>query len=456
MRCTPWLLLLLAAALRVAACVRTPTPGRDGATYLWLAQQWQHGDLDALFTSVFHPLYPFLTGCALRLFPNLDVVVAGQLISAGCATLAVVPLWSVTRRAFGERAALWTGLLYAIGSWFVRHPAECMSEGPFYLLTALWASWLWRTTPRPLLESLLAGIAAGLAFLVRPEGAALAATAALHLWATGRRTTAALHLLSASAVCAALPVGAWICGQGFMLTPKAAFNWNVGAGGADSSLGHYLQHWLRLPGDACEGLGYLLFPLMVAGAWCHRPRSLRDPSLLLVLPFVLQWAVIPLLKSHHRFVSGFGVLLLPYAGALLPSLLTWLQHKRHWLPALAIFVLLGSEARWWLNTTTDRTIERDLGRELGAHLQPHETLATDMPRLQFFAGRQPPPPEVIPATLILEVARQPGCRFVVLKRGRTELDRSELLRLGLQRLSLPSALRDHPAAADIEVFVRPR
>ncbi|MCB9886397.1 MAG: glycosyltransferase family 39 protein [Planctomycetes bacterium] len=438
--------------MRLFVCLRTPMPGRDGVAYLWMGQQWQHGDLGGLFGTVFHPLYPFLVGSVLRVWPGLDVVAAGQLVAAGCGALAVVPIWMATRRLFGDRAAVWAGFAYAIGTWFVRHPAECMSEGPFYLLAALWAHWLLRERPR----AALAGIAAGVAFLARPEGAAMAATACVHLALTRRWSGAARHALAAFAAGALLPLGYLAFGHGLTLTPKAAFNWNVGAGGADDGITYYLLQWLRLPGDAIEGLGYITALLMLGGAIWLRPRRRDDPRWLLLLPFLLQCAVIPLLKSHHRFLSGFGVLLLPFAGAAFVGLLDRLRARRPWLPWLAIAVLIGSEARLWLDRPTDRTIERDLGRALAAELQSGEVVVSDMPRLEFFAGQRPPPPAPIPAAAILEIARQPRCRFVALKRGRTDVDPQSLAALGLAPVPLPAAVAAHPAAADVLLFGRAR
>ena len=256
--------------MRVFGCVCTKVPGDDGIAYLWMAEQWAKGDLGGLFQTVFHPLYPFLIGLLLRLWPGLDVVLAGQLVASLCGALAIVPLWFVAKGLFGERAAWWAGIMYAIGNWYVRHPANCMSEGPFYLLAAAWA---WAVL-RSRLLALLAGACAGLAFLARPEGALLAAAAGLYFGAHRRWSQAAAVAVAAVLLGALLPLGFLCTGHGFTLTPKALYNWQVGAGGSDSPVGFYLRQWLSLPGDAWEGLGYLVLPLMLAGGICWRPRRL--------------------------------------------------------------------------------------------------------------------------------------------------------------------------------------
>lgn len=450
MRRAAWLLLALAVAARAYRCALTPVPDLDGVAYLWMAQQWAGGDVGKLFATVFHPLYPFLVGLLLRWWPGLDIVVAGQFVAGSCAALAVVPLWLVARQLFGERAAWWGGVMYALGTWFARYPAECMSEGPFYLLVTASAWAVLRPRPRPM----LAGIAAGLAFLARPEGALMAAAAALFFAAHRRWSRVAVVAFAAMAVGALLPLGSVATGHGFTLTPKAVFNWQVGAGASDNPLLYYLQQGWLLLGDAWEGLGYVVFPLLLLGAARWRPRWLGDVRLVLLLPLAAQCALIPLLKSHHRFVSGLGVLLLPFAGAMFADLLARVRRRGRWLPWLSIALLLGSEARLWLDLPNDRRIERDLGRELGRRLRYGEVLASDMPRLLFFAGLQPPPPARITLADVLTRARRPDCRFVVLKKGRTALDSGDLAILGLEPEELPVLLCADPGAADIRLFAR--
>ncbi|GAB4136427.1 MAG: hypothetical protein Fur0037_00950 [Planctomycetota bacterium] len=451
MKRAPWILFLLAAAARWIICARTPVPGRDGVSYLWMAQEWARGNHAALFETVFHPLYPLSTGLLLTAWPGLDIVAAGQIVSAGTAAVAAIPLWYAGRAVFGEPAASLGVVFYALGTWFVRHPAECLSEGPFYLWTALWAAALFRSRARPA----LAGAAAGLAFLTRPEGISLAGAGFLFLIGRGKRRSAAIHAGAAVLGSAVLPLCETLFGPGFTLTPKASFNWRAGAGGSPHPLLFYLGQWLRLPGDALEGLGYAVFPLMLLGVWRAKPGRISDPRLALALPFAVQCLVAPLLKSHHRFVSGPGLLLLPFAGEALHSLLG--RHVRLSAPRVlaCLLLLAGSEARLWLDPRTDRRIERDLGRLLGRELRYGETLASDMPRLVFFAGRKPPPPRPIGPAEILMEALDPNCRFVVLRKGRTPLDSEDLAILGLEPREVPALLSSLPGASEIRIHQRP-
>jgi len=458
-RRAPWSFLWLAIAVRALVAVRTEVPGRDGVSYLWMAEAFARGDFGALFHTVFHPLYPALVGGLLWACPVLDAVVAGQLVASGLAAIAVVPLWAVAGRLFGPMAATATALAYATGAWFARHPAECMSEGPFYLCVATWAHALLGERPRPA----RAGVAAGLAFLLRPEGALLLAVGGGWLLAARRARAAATLAAVALPIMALLPAGYAICGDGFTLTPKATFNYEVGVGGATSPWLHYLGEACKLPLAAWEELGWLWLPLAIAGAIAKRPRGLAAPATLLLVPFVLQCAVVPLLQSHWRFLSGYGVLLLPFAGVAAAGTWKGLAARGRALPWLFVALLAAADVRVFGARNADRAVERDLGRWLAHELGPGEFVVSDMPRLDFFAGQQPPPPRPITADDVLRRAASPQCRFVVLvvRRGdtgdrrRTDVDDSALSALGLEPM-LPPAILSAADERSLRLFARTR
>jgi hypothetical protein len=456
-RRAPWSILVLAVAVRWLVCALTEVPGRDGTTYLWMARAFAGGDPGALFQTVFHPLYPALVGAVLWLSPGLDPEFAGQLVAAGLGAAAVVPLWAAAAAMFGPARANVAALAYATGAWFARHPAECMSEGPFFLCAASWAWALVGARTRPL----LAGLAAGLAFLLRPEAASMLLVGVLVLGARRQRRAALLLAAVALPLMLLLPCGFAAYGDGFTLTPKAVFNYEVGAGSSPAPLWHYLREAAVLPLAAAEEVGWLWLPLAVVGTvrhWRTRPAgsALAAPAAVLLLPFVLQCLVTPLLFSHWRFLAGYGVLLLPFAGAATVDLWSALRRRHRLLPWLLPVLLAAAEGRVFGARNQGRAIERDLGRYLGARLEAGEFVVSDMPRLDYFAGQEPPPPRpILPATVLARAA-EPGCRFVVLVQGRTDIDDAALAKLGLEPLPPPPILSEPAGRRGIRLFVRPR
>jgi hypothetical protein len=450
---TPLLLLLCKALVCALVACRTGVPGLDGVSYLWMAQETAAGRPEALFATVFHPLYPALVATLLRAMPALDPELAGQLVACSCATLAILPLWATAVASFDRRIATWTCICYAVGAWFARNPAECLSEGPFFLLVALWAYALTRVRP----HAALAGAFGALAYLCRPEGAALIAIGAVWLWGRRERARALELLLGALPLAALLPAGYAALGPGFTLTPKASFNWTVGAGSEEhGGIALLLKNVAELPLSSCEEIGFLVFPLVVVGLVLQRPGRWRDPRWLLLAPFLAQCCAVVLVRSHHRFLAGYGMLLLPFAGVTLAWCWQSLLRKDPRLPWLVPLLLLASESRVVAERNQDREIERQLGLYLGPQLLPGETLASDMPRVVYYAGRRPPEPKPITPAEILAAAVRPECRFVALSLTRRDRLADEVAGLGLEPVELPALLSARAGRHSVQVYANPR
>ena len=448
-----WVLLPLAVLLRAWACHVTEVPGRDGATYLWMAQQLAHGDVAAFLSTVFHPLYPALVSPLLALFPGLDAVVAGQVVAAGCAALAILPLAAMARALHGPRVAAWTAALYAVGTWWCRHPAECMSEGPYLLLLATWAWAL--LEPRALVRhAVVAGLAAGLAWLARPEGLALVPVGATWLVLRGRRNHAAWSAAAALPLCALLPVALALAGRGLVLTPKAAFVYAEGVGGSPFPVVHWLAEFAKQPLALFEAMGFVTFPLVLAGLWLSRPHALRSPPALLLAPLLVQCLVAPGLFAHHRFLNPQCMLLLPFAALTLDR---WFAAPRtRMLAWTAVAAVVASEARVLAPRNTGRAVERELGVVLANQLQTDAWVVTDMPRLAFFAGRKPPPPRPFTPTDLKNALADPHCTHLAMVKGRggVDVDVPSLAAAGFEPMILPSRLAAVAQDRGILVFSR--
>lgn len=434
-----WFLLALVTRALVAA--RTAMPGRDGASYLWMADKMAEGDFAAAFGTVFHPGYPLLV--APLVAAGIDTTRAAQALGAVLAAVAVVPLAALTLRWFGIAAARAAAALYVGGLWLCRYPAECLSEGPFYLAVATWAAATFASPPRPRLSAL----AAAAAYWLRPEGLALAVAAAL---AQRRQASfSAAHLRWFMLAAGALPVAYWSLGHGLTLTPKAAFNYQVGIGRGVEPLRHYFGHAAQMSLTAFEALGYGVWPLALWGGLLLVRRDAE--RLWLVAPFVAQMLVVPLLRSHARFLSGFGVLLLPCAAL---SLVTLARARPRWLALSVAAALLPDLVRLPVARGVDRSIERQLGEYLGSRLRPGERIVTEMPRLEYYAGLQPGPPRPITRDELLRSAADPRARFVVVVAQRSQLDAHDWTSRGWRAVSLPQVISMLAHARGLLVYER--
>lgn len=453
--CHPVFLLALAVLVRLVVAAGTLVPGRDSEHYLWMAERVAEGQFGAAFETVFHPVYSLLVATLLICLPDIDAVVAGQMVSCGLGALAVLPLFAVTSRLFGRRAAAAAGFLYAVGIWFARHPADCLSEGPFYLLVA-GTVWLLTSDRRTSAAHLLiAGGLAGLAYGTRPEGAALILVGAPWLWLSRRHRDAVAFLAAGVATSLVWPTGYWWYGDGFTVTPKLGFNYAVGVGRAEDAASHYLGHLVQIPGELFEALGYIAVPMALVGLFLARPWTLRSPTTLIIALVMMQIAIIPLLRSHFRYLSGYGFLLLVFAG------LTW----RHLSPRLSgwptplltgavLLAVAGDLVRIPQERRQDRTVLIELGRHLAPQLRQGESLATDMPRLSYFSGAKPGPPREIPDAELLEWCDRPTTRFVAIVQSRSEITAEDLRRRGFTPLQTPPELALLIKARSIAAYER--
>jgi 4-amino-4-deoxy-L-arabinose transferase-like glycosyltransferase len=80
----------------------------------------------------FGPLHLYLVGFALKVVP--DKALAGRLVSLLFGVLSVVPLFAFTRRLFGWRAGVWTGLAFSVWGMHLQMSTTAASESLSLLL----------------------------------------------------------------------------------------------------------------------------------------------------------------------------------------------------------------------------------------------------------------------------------------------------------------------------------
>jgi hypothetical protein len=397
------------------------------------------GEPGRLLDSVFHPVFPAIVGVVRAILPNVDPVVAIQSVACVASALAVFPLWHIARRV-DLASARFALVAFAIGTWFVRHPADGLSEGMFHLTVA--GSGALLLAEGRLRTRALAGFAAALAFGTRPEGA-LAALVAI-AWLAQTAGIGAVLQYSLGLSSALLLVLAWSLANGaLVLTPKAAFVWNDGMGG--EGLSHWFAHFPRAVAAIPEALGYGVGPLAVLGALsCLRAGSeSRRTAALLALPFALQLLVIPILRSHHRFLSGFGILMLPFAKVALTTLAVRVGlRSRAIFAGVVLAVFAGDLIRLPASRRADRVVERRLGEWLRSRDVRDGQLVSDLQRADYFAGVRPAPPRRITAEETARAAEHAEVRFVVHSGPQRDRLATRLAALGFRPAELPIDLRD--------------
>jgi hypothetical protein len=193
-RRTDWraiaLLALIAVGLRAWQLTHTEVASRDSISYIRIAWQLGHGDWRTVLPRMdHHPGYPAAVLAVSYLVRSLvpddlprAMQLSAQLASSLAGVLLVVPTYFLGRELFGRRVAFWTALLFQCLPAGGRVLGDGLSEGLFLLFagSSLTMACHALRSGSPIGFG-LAGLLSALAYLTRPEGAAVALAAGLVL-----------------------------------------------------------------------------------------------------------------------------------------------------------------------------------------------------------------------------------------------------------------------------------
>jgi hypothetical protein len=325
------LLFALGLGLRLWVIERTDVAARDSIGFIRYALRLEREPLTEVLRDSEHPpIYPatvMLVSWPVRAFRGDSgcdtMVLSCQLASALMTVLSIVPL-VLLGRELGSRSMAWiaVGLILCLPAW-LRLTSDGLSEGTFlfWLSTALWLGC--RGARKPGIVVLAAcGMAAGVAYLTRPEGAEVVAAVGVILvarqsFANNRQPWRRLGT-QAGALGAGLLVflGPYAAAIG-SLSNKNSVRGTIGAPINDpngllpqygaAGTGPLLAAWFHESGGANprwvwaarslafetgRAFQYLGVGLAMLGLFVLRPRSAARPA----------WAVLAVLVSAHAVV----------------------------------------------------------------------------------------------------------------------------------------------------------
>ncbi|MDG2049671.1 MAG: glycosyltransferase family 39 protein, partial [Myxococcota bacterium] len=162
-------LSLFAWGVRLVTLFRTSVIVNDGPTFLRITQNMLDGNWGLAFSAHQHPGYPLLTA-GLSAWVG-DLLTAAQWVSLVAGSLAVAALYCFLIQAWNRRVAVLGAFLLAINPYAARLSADVQSDA-LYLFLFLSAIGFIFGALRTRRSSLAwaAGLVAGLAYGVRPEG----------------------------------------------------------------------------------------------------------------------------------------------------------------------------------------------------------------------------------------------------------------------------------------------
>ena len=128
----------VALGVRWVAIMQNYVIAMDATLYIKSAKLYSMGAYTEGFNAFPRSTLPLFIAIAQRLIG--DWVKAGQWVSAFWGALAVIPLYLLARRIFGEKIAIVSSLFYIVCPSLVQNSAEVLRETPFifFYITALW------------------------------------------------------------------------------------------------------------------------------------------------------------------------------------------------------------------------------------------------------------------------------------------------------------------------------
>ncbi|MHC4789335.1 MAG: ArnT family glycosyltransferase, partial [Planctomycetota bacterium] len=223
----------LAVLLQVLIVARSPVIENDGIVFISAAKWLRRAPLAAVRQSEQHPGYPAMIlashAAVSRLIHlgNVDSWILAARLAAGlCGVLSVGLVWLLGRHFFSATVATTAAVLCAAMPAFRQNAADAMSDSPhlLFFLLATWAAakglGCWHAR-----WFLLAGLASGLAYWIRPEGllvAVVCGAVAAVCFALGRAPDrrAGLACLAALVLCAFVTSAPYVVAKGRLTEKK--------------------------------------------------------------------------------------------------------------------------------------------------------------------------------------------------------------------------------------------
>ena len=343
-------MFLLALVVRAVTAWASPVVPRDAVGLVGGARRVAGAGWAALLELPLHPLPPALLS---RFADRADLGLVATALAVLCGALAVWPLHALARRAVGRHAAGAACLIYAALPKAVHVAAVPLTEPlllPLFLGALSLAAAACERRGRSVRRAAAAGVLAGAAYLVRPEGLVAAAVCGvLLLLARGARIRRVVPFVLAFA----LVGGPWVVAMSrhhdrVVLSPKKDLARFAGTDGSRPTralvAAPVSPHTRVTPLAAVRGVasgleGALTVPvgllvllgLLTPRRW--RQRRARRGRILLAGTALFLVALVVRLRFGWGYGGGrhlvvAGTLLLPFAGAALFGLARLLPRVR--------------------------------------------------------------------------------------------------------------------------------
>jgi len=142
----------------------------DGVWYVTLGRNLVAGNFRDGLTTYYPPLYPLLVGLASLLFRDAEF--AGRFVSVLAGTLLVIPVYRLTQKLYGAKAAGIVAAIVALHPLLIYYSTAVLTESTYTLLftCVVVAGWSALSEGKQA-AYVFAGAALGACYLLKPEAA---------------------------------------------------------------------------------------------------------------------------------------------------------------------------------------------------------------------------------------------------------------------------------------------
>ncbi|MDD5327116.1 MAG: glycosyltransferase family 39 protein [Phycisphaerae bacterium] len=424
--------------LAVAFCVgvyligTTVLIAKDGVTFIEFAKGLETSPVKAMNSSHQHPGYPFLITIAHKISEVRkddssiqSWVYSAQAVALVFRLLAVVMLYFVGKKIVGKRFSFWSVLILILLPNPARLGSDALSDWPhIFFLSTGFLLLIWGAVSRKWWLFGLAGVAAGIGYLIRPECTQVIVFGTLWLglqvfWPgrtiSRRKAVFAFVLLVAGFLAVAGPYMK-LKGELFPKKQLVEFTTNTqlsevskqkiniypdvyAAGFAPSDIAGALG---KLVQRVSETLMWFFVPALLIGAYEYfRKRDWREPENFLVIALIALNVLIMILlyckfgymsRRHTLTLVVFTIFYVPIG---LDAMASWLDERfskktntNFWFMVLLIIGIAICGPKLLSPVRAEKQNYRDAARWLAENTDEKDIIAVPDGRISFYSGRR--------------------------------------------------------------------
>ncbi len=162
-------LIALSSVIRAYVWFATPIIGTDGISFISIAKSFSAGNFREGLEHPYHPFYSILI--SIGSLTGIGFESSGKLVSLISGVLMVAVVYMIGKRMFNQTIGFIAALILTLHPFATRLSADVMSDSTYYFfyMTALSLGFA-AVTQKKMSLHFYTGVAAGFAYLTRPEG----------------------------------------------------------------------------------------------------------------------------------------------------------------------------------------------------------------------------------------------------------------------------------------------